>query len=75
MKFAGALLRNEVTVDTARECDGVARHLFIKKALVVSEIKVGFGAILRDVALAVLGGVKQTSVHIEVRVALLHGHL
>ena len=74
MKFAGALLRNEVTVDTTGECDGVARHFFIKEALVVPEVEVGFGAVLRDVALAMFGGIKQTSVHIEVRVALLHGH-
>ena len=45
------------------------------EALVVAEVQVGFGAVVRDEHLAVLERAHRARIHVDVRVELDHRHL
>ena len=53
---------------------GIGRKAFIHKTLVMSQIQVGFRAVVSDEDLAVLIGTHGTGVHIQVGVKLLVSH-
>ncbi len=52
---------------------GGGRQILVEEALVVAEVKVGFGAVVGDVDLTVLIGGHGAGVNVEVRIELLDG--
>jgi hypothetical protein len=71
--FSLAFLCDDVVVDPA--CSDIVRpgSRNIQKALIVTEVKVGLGAIFRDIALTVLVRVQGSGVYIDIRVEFLNG--
>jgi len=72
--LAFALLFDDALVDFTRRDVVRFRRRLVGETLVVSEIEVGFGAVLRHVTLAVLVGVERPGVDVDVGVELLDGH-
>ena len=68
------LLVDDVLVDAPGGHVIVLRGRDVEEALVVTEVEVGFGAVVGDVAFAVLIGVERPRVDVEIRVELLDGH-
>ena len=73
--IAVTLAGNHVVVDLAGGGVAALVEAFVDKSLVVTEIKVGFRAVVGDEDFAVLDGVHRAGIHIEVRIQLLHGDL
>ncbi len=71
---AAPLARDHVAVDLAGGDVRGLRGDAAREALVVAEVEVGLGAVLRDVDLAVLVGAHGAGVDVDVRVALHHRH-
>ena len=72
--LAFALLFDDTLVDFTRRDVVRFRRRLVGETLVVSEVEVGFGAVLRHVTLAVLVGVERPGVDVDVGVELLDGH-
>ena len=53
----------------------ISREAFVDKALIVAEVKVRFGAVVRYKHLAVLQRAHGARVHVHIGVQLLAGHL
>jgi hypothetical protein len=70
--FTLALLLDDVRVDAARRDVRRAGDLRVRVALVVTEVEVGLGAVVRDVDLAVLVGAHGARVDVDVGIELLH---
>ena len=73
-ELAAALLLDDALIDLARGDVVVLRCLYRGETLVVAEVEVGFGNILRKVALAVLVGVESARVDVDIWVELLDCH-
>ena len=72
--LALALLLDDALVDLARGHVVGLRRRMVGEALVVAQVEVGFGSVLRDVAFAVLVGVERAGVDVDVGIELLDGH-
>ncbi len=72
--LALALLLDHALVDAARSDVVRLRGRMVREALVVAEVEVGLGAVLRHVALTVLVGVERAGIDIDVRVEFLNRH-
>ena len=72
--LALALLLDDALVDTARRDVVGLRRGLVREALVVSQVEVGLGAVLGDVAFAVLVGVERSGIDVDVGVEFLNGH-
>ena len=70
--LALALLADDRVPDRARGVVCVAREVLVDEALVVADVEVGLGPVLRDEHLAVLEGAHRPWVDVQVRVELLH---
>jgi len=66
--LALALLLDDALVDTARRDVVGLRRGLVREALVVPQVEVRLGAVLGDVALAVLVGVERSGVYVDVGV-------
>ena len=73
--FAPALLVEHVPVYLSGGEVGKTVEVLVDKSLIVSEVKVGFGAVLGDLNLAVLIGAHCAGVDIYIGVELLSGNL
>ena len=73
--FAAALLIQHVPVDLAGGEIGVFIQIFINEAFIVTQIQVGFRAVLGDIHLAVLIGTHGARVNIDIGIQLLGGNL
>ena len=73
--IATTLFTQYVLVNTAGRKVIALGHLGANKALVMPEIKIGFGAIFCDEHLTVLEGAHGARIHVDVRVELEHGDL
>ena len=73
--FPSPLLVQHVPVDLAGGEVGEAVEVLVDEAFVVTEVEVGFRAVLGDVDLAVLVGAHRAGVDVDVRVELLRGDL
>ena len=73
--FAAAFLVEDVPVDFSRCEIGILVEVFVYKAFVVTEIKVGFRAVLGDKYFAVLIRAHRAGVNVYVRVKLLSRNL
>ena len=73
--FSPALLIEHLPVDLAGGKVGILVQILVYKTLVMSEVKVGFGAVLGDVNLSVLIRAHGARVNIYIRVELLRRHL
>ena len=73
-EIAAAFLVDDRLVNLA--CGDVVglRGGYRGETLVVSQIEVGFGSVLGDVALAVFVGIERSRVHVDVRVEFLDGY-
>ena len=71
---APALLVYDAVIHLSAGDIGVAVQIFVHKPLIVSQIKVGFGAVVGDKDLAVLVRAHGAGVKIDVRVELLYGY-
>ena len=69
------LLVQDVPVDFAGGQVGVFVQVFIDKTLIMAQVQVGLGAVVRHEHLAVLQGAHRAGVHIDVGIQLLAGHL
>src|SRR6266702_372975 len=72
---ATPLFRNDALVDAPGGEVAVAAGRRSHEALVVTEIQIGFGAVLRDEHLTVLEGTHRARIHVDVGVELDHGDL
>jgi hypothetical protein len=72
MTWTVLLLENDLLVDAAGGEIIVARQGRVGEALVVPEVKVGFGAVVGDEDFAVLEGRHGARIDVEVRVELHH---
>ncbi len=72
--LALALLLDDALVDTARRDVVGLRRGLVREALVVPQVEVRLGAVLGDVALAVLVGVERSGIYVDVGVEFLNGH-
>ena len=72
--LAAALLIQYIPVDLSRRQVRVFVQILIDKALIMSQIKVRFGSVLRYIDLSVLIGAHGSRIHIDVRVQLLCGN-
>ena len=70
-----ALLGDDIGVHPAGGQVGELVQVLIDEALIVAQVQVGLGSVLRHKDLAVLIGAHGAGVHIDVRVQLLGGHL
>ena len=70
-----AFLSDHRRINLARRRISRTRQIHIEKALVVSDIQIGFRAILCDKNLTMLEGVHRTRVHVDVRIQLLHDNM
>ena len=70
-KLAATLLLDDTLIDLARSDIVVMGGGYRREALVVSQIEVGLGSILGNVALAVLIGVERSGVNVDIRVEFL----
>ena len=73
--FAAPLLGDDVRVDLARREVAHAVRARVHEPLVVAEIEVRLGAVVRDVDLAVLERAHRARVDVDVRVELHQAHL
>ena len=73
--FTSALFIKNVPVDLARCKVGIPVKIFIDKALIMAEIKIGFGAVLGYIYLTVLIRTHGPRVDIDIRIQLLRSHL
>ena len=73
--LATALLGDDIGIDLACGQVGVLIQVFINKPLIVSQVKVGFCAVLSHIDFAVLIGTHGSGVNIDVWVQFLRGHL
>ena len=73
-EVAVALPGNELLVDGALGEVGLAEQVFVDEALVMSQVKVAFVAVLGHEHFAVLERAHGARVHVQVRVHLLHHH-
>jgi hypothetical protein len=73
--FAAALLGDHRRVDLAGGHVGRLRQVAVQKALVMTYVEVGFGAVFGDEHLTVLERVHGARIHVQVGVELLHGYL
>ena len=73
--FAPALFVKHVPVDLAGGKVGIFVQILVDKALIVAKVKVGFGAVLRYINLAVLIGAHGAGVNVNIRVKLLRRNL
>jgi len=71
--LAAPLLGDDRGVDLARGDVRRTRQVHVQEALVVADVEVGLGAVVRDEHLTVLERVHGARIHVEVRVELLHG--
>ena len=71
---AVALLADDVAVDLAGGDVGEVAEVFVDKPLVVAEVEVGLGAVIGDVDLAVLEGIHQAGVDVDVGIDLDEGN-
>ena len=69
------LFVQDVPVDFAGGQVGVFVQVFIDKTLIMAQVQVGLGAVVRHEHLAVLQGAHRAGVHIDVGIQLLAGHL
>ena len=69
--IAAPLLFDDRVVDLARRDVVGALQIFVDEALVVSEIEIGFGAVLGNEDLAVLVRVHRAGVDVNIRIELL----
>jgi hypothetical protein len=70
--FAAALALDDLRVDLAGRHVGRLREVHVEEALVVPDVEVGLGTVVRDEDLAVLERVHGARIDVEVRVELLH---
>ena len=73
--FAAAFFVQNVPIDLACGKIGKLIQVFVNKAFVVSEIKIGFSAVSGDEHLAMLVGTHCTGIYIDIRVKLLRRNL
>src|SRR5690606_10113836 len=65
----------DIVVDAAgRDVVGL-RRADVEKALVVPEVEVSFGSVIRDIAFAVFVGIEGAGVNVDVRIEFLDGNL
>ena len=64
--------RGEYLGDTVQVIPHITDEIGIEKALVVTDVEIGFGAVLGDEDLAVLERVHGAGIDVQVRVQLLH---
>ena len=70
-----AFLVQNVPVYLAGGQVGILVEPFIDEALIVAQIQIRFGPVLRYIHLSVLVGAHGAGIHIDVRIQLLSGHL
>src|SRR3981081_1576077 len=70
---AAPLARDDLLVDLPGRYVGRDRQVLVDKPLVVPEVQVGLGAVIRDEHLAVLVGAHRAGVDVEIWVELLEG--
>ncbi len=70
--LAAALARDHLRVDLARRDVRRLAQLDVEEALVVPDVEIGLGAVVRDEDLTVLEGVHRARVDVEIGVELLH---
>ena len=68
---ASALLGEDARVHGAGREVGTAMEVLVEEALVVTEVEIGFGAVVEHEDLTVLERVHRAGVHVDVRVQLL----
>ena len=73
--FAAAFLFENALIDLAGREVVEAVHLRRDEALVVTQVKVGFGPVFRHEHFAVLEGTHRTRIHVDVGIELDHRHL
>ena len=66
--FAAALALDDLEVDLTGRCVIGLRHVYIKKPLVVAQIEIGLGSIIRDVHFTMLIRIHRTRIDIDVRI-------
>ena len=72
--IAAPLLREDGLVDSAGGPVVIARKFGVGEPLVVSEVEVGFGAVVGDVHFAVLIRAHRARIHVQVGIAFLEGN-
>ena len=72
---AASFLRDDALVNAPSREIAVPRRRRAHEALVVAEVEVGFGAIVRDEHLAVLERAHRARIHVDVRIELDHADL
>jgi len=70
---SSAFLGEDGFVDTAGGPVIVAREFDMRKALIVAEVEIGFGAVIGDEDFAVLKRAHRTGIDVQVRIAFLNG--
>jgi len=73
-EVAAALLGDHAGVHLARGHVGLGVQEHVEETLVVADVQVGLGAVLRDEDLTVLERVHCARIDVEVRIQFLHGH-
>ena len=73
--FALAFLFDYFREHLSRSEIGILVEIFVYKPLVVTEVEVGFRAVVRNVNLAVLNGIHSAGVNVHIRVEFLRRHL
>jgi hypothetical protein len=72
--FAAAFLGDDGGVHLAGGHVGRTLEVFVEEALVVSDVQVSLGTVVRDEDFAVLEGVHRARIHVQVGIELLHSY-
>ena len=72
--LASAFFFDDAEINLPRRVVRFARERAVGEPLVMSQIEVGFGAVVEDVHLAVLIRAHRAGIDVDVRVELLHPH-
>ena len=73
--FSASLFIKYIPVDLTGSQVGVFIQVLVNKALIMTEVKVGFGTVLGYIHLAMLKGAHRSGVNIDVRIQLLSRYL
>jgi hypothetical protein len=71
---AGTLPIDDGQINSACGNIGILIERLVDEALIMTEVKIGFGTIIRNKNFAMLNGVHGTRVDVEIWIELLHGH-
>src|SRR5687767_5241109 len=71
VKFAGSFVLDKLEQHPAGHQRADRSHFVISKPFVMTEVEIGFGAVLSDKTFAMLARIKQAGVDVKIRIAFL----